>query len=81
MSKVYIVSTDRENKSKVRILEVASKQAKPAYQAVRQLAPQVSLGMHGAKDFSTLKRMNRHLLSQDVQLVNDLDEFVQIVKQ
>lgn len=74
MSKSYICSTSRIDRT-TRVIEVPTAQiARDMFKEIKSAHPKVSLGVYGAKDFATLKRTQRNL--KEVQLVTRISELI-----
>jgi hypothetical protein len=74
MSKVYICSRDRY-KRVIGVLEVpTSGAAKEAYDRIKSVIPDVSIGVYGARDLATLRRTQRTLDTSKV--FKNLPEFI-----
>lgn len=77
MSKVYICSTSRRDRSR-RVLEVpTSEVARDVFQHIKRTMPGISIGVYGAKDFPTLQRTQRTL--KGVKVITDIPEFMRIL--
>lgn len=70
MSRLYIKSSVNES-----FLELgSSKEAKRAYADIKELLPEVSLTVFGAKDVSSLQRSHRHMNTS--QIAKTVPEFI-----